>query len=157
MVQMLRYDPSNFTHSWPVLAQTKREEIMKESKKIKRELHNFWLKQLDQREENDADRLKAQSPQQFSPLAADILFQRQLQRLKTQRAGNPTGHECLGHDFGAEGFEGQFYVTAADFLSLQRAEQDWNRSAGETSAPPRLSAEWQNIDDRLMWLGAPSL
>ena len=65
---------------------------MRKSKKIKRELHNFWLKQLDQHEESGADRQKEKSPQEFSPLAADMLFQRQLQRLKTQRAGNPTAN-----------------------------------------------------------------
>lgn len=167
---------------------------MKESKKIQRELQNFWLRQLDQRKESGDHREKMISSPE---LLADPLLQRQLQRLQAQRAGRPTAngsttesipvtanqkkpgvqpaaalefaesnhhgsaadalHQCLAHDFGPEPFEGQFYVKAVDVLSLQRAEHEWNGSAGERAASPQLSGEWENIDDRLRWLGAPSL
>ncbi|HTN73086.1 MAG TPA: hypothetical protein VMO00_18540 [Methylomirabilota bacterium] len=54
---------------------------MEKSAKIKRELHNFWLKQLDQCKDDDARGRKDRSSQQLSDLASDAFFQHQLERL----------------------------------------------------------------------------
>jgi len=65
---------------------------MRKSEKIKRELHSFWLKQLDQSKDNSIHGANDQRSQLTSTLASDPFFQRQLQRVsgrtKEKRAVN---------------------------------------------------------------------
>ena len=65
---------------------------MRKSEKIKRELHSFWLKQLDQSKNNSIHSANDQRSQLTSTLASDPFFQRQLQRVsgrtKEKRAVN---------------------------------------------------------------------
>lgn len=62
---------------------------MKKSEKMKRELHNFWLKQLDQNKGNDTHGRNDQQSRQSLSLASDSFYQRQLQRLTSQTGGKP--------------------------------------------------------------------
>jgi len=193
---MLRYEFLEFRLFQRKLTQTKGEQRMKESEKIKRELHDFWLKQLDQRKDNGAHSQKDPSFQQPSPLALDAFFQRQPERSSRQhavkRAANgsviespgiifdekqvaarpvaapnliESNHHAsatdklrqwFGQNFAAEPLVGRFYVKAVDLLSLQQAEQDWNHSTSNGYEASHSLPYGLAIDDRLMWLAAPS-
>jgi hypothetical protein len=154
---------------------------MRKSEKIKRELHSFWLKQLDQSKDNSIHSANDQPSQLTSTLASDPFFQRQLQRvsgrIKEKRpvngsaVGAPNRHataaessrdaadklrQWLSQNVAAEQFEGQFYVKQVDLLSLQQAKHDWNISAGNEDEACRSHPGCLAIDDRFCWLSAPS-
>ena len=64
--------------------------------------------------------------------------------------------QWFSRDGAAGQFEGQFYVKAVDVLSLRRAKQDWNNAPGDGDETFRSRSAGLAIDDRLMWLSAPS-
>lgn len=160
---------------------------MKKSEKIKRGLHSFWLKQLDESKGNGAHGRNDEQSRQSSNLASDPLYQRRLQRMTSQtgekpavngsciqsprivvvekQVARPNHHasatdklrQWLTQDIAAGQFEGQFYVKAIDLLSLERAKQDWSSSTGSGYEGSYSRSDWLTIDDRLMWLSAPSL
>ncbi len=159
---------------------------MRKSEKIKRELHSFWLKQLDQSKDNSI-----QPSQLTSTLASDPFFQRQLQRVSGRTKEKPAVNgsavgapqitvveklltarhatavessrdaadklrQWLSQNVTAEQFKGQFYVKQVDLLSLQQATHDWNISAGNEDEACRSRPSCLVIDDRFCWLSAPS-
>jgi len=167
---------------------------MNKSEKIKAELSNFWLKQLDQSRTNALHGTNDKPSQKVSPSMADLSSRRQFQRVsgyargkqeKNNSAGTPgiagskkrlggnsstvaklessrdAGpadplHKWLDPNAIAGQCEGRFYIEAVDVLSLKQAQGDWNYPAGNLSEPAHSHPDWILIDDRLMWLSAPS-